>query len=150
MRRLIGIMALAFLFLAPLALTGCETEEFPVGDDTATFESDDFDEEWGLIIDVKLEIIGADDDELFSGTVTVKSMNPVALEALEGATAEKGISLDEAGGFINAIGGYANDFSVEPMIYWHFQVNGESAHLGAGTYQIRDGDHIAFHYKEAE
>ncbi len=144
MKRVISFMALALLVAMSFTLAACD-DSVRVGDDTATFVSDDFDEEWGLTIEVKLKIIGGDDDVLYSGTVEISSMNPVGLEALIGATEEKGINLDESGGFINSIGGYTNDFG--EMIYWRFYVNGETAHLGAGTFQVREGDLIEFRYE---
>jgi len=141
-----ALLLVVVLFVSLISF-GCAKEEFPVGTAEAVYVSDDYNAEWGHpVITVKVKIIGGEEKVLYSGTVTISSSNPVGIEALKGACEEASLSLTESGGFITEIDGYTNDTSTN--IYWGFLVNGEMAHLGAGTFQIREGDYLEFKYAE--
>jgi hypothetical protein len=64
-------------------------------------------------------------------------------DLLKKAAAENEIELrfksyGEMGIFIESIGGVENDFAGDR--FWQYWVNGEYAKIGAGSYQLKDGD----------
>lgn len=143
-----SFMLVIMLLAVSVVAVGCaEEEQFPVGDDYAEYVSDDYNADWGHpVITVKVKVVGGENKVIYSGTVKISAANPVGIQALKGACEENSISLTENGGFITEIDGYQNDSSTNT--YWGFYVNGKMAHLGAGTFQIREGDYLEFNYAE--
>lgn len=148
MRKVMKIfMTVALLLSLAVVVAGCAKEEFPVGDDHAELVTEDFNADWGHpVITVKLKVIGGEGKIIFSGTVKISAANPVGIYALQAACEEMSVSLTETGGFVTEVDGYTNDTSTNT--YWGFYVNGVMAHLGAGTFQVREGDYIEFSYAE--
>ena len=64
-----------------------------------------------------------------------------ALELLQQLDPTAMTSGEGAGAFVTAIGGHEADASKE---FWAFYVNGEAAQVGAGSYEMQDGDEITW------
>ena len=98
---------------------------------------------------VNLKIVGAEDDVLFNGKVTIKSPTMYGNEFLKAAVTDKGLA--QSGietGFVETIGDYVNNST--DNIYWLYTVNGASPAFGSNLYQMRDGDYMLWEYKAAE
>lgn len=140
------------MFLVVFGIFGfisCSSEEavFKVGSDIASYEPDELS---GYEVDreVYLQIMGPNDDEIFNGTVTVKSSNPTVYEAFLGAVLSKGIAQTSSAesGWIQAIDSYENGTNDR---YWLAYNNGESILVGANSSQIRNGDYIQLKFEES-
>lgn len=98
---------------------------------------------------VNLKIVGADEDVLFNGKVTLKSPTMMANEFLKAAVTDKGLA--QSGievGFVETIGDYVNNST--DSIYWLYTVNGETPSFGSNLYQLRDGDYMLWTYMQIE
>lgn len=140
MKKILGI---GLMVLALFGMIGCTPKEepvFEVGSDTGSYEPATL-TGYEVTRTVYIQIMGPNDDELFNGTVTVKSSNPTVYEALLAACTGKGISQTSASdsGFVTAIDDYVNGTN---DMYWMASINGESLLVGANSSQIRNNDYI--------
>jgi len=105
--------------------------------------------EYDPIYSINLKVVGADDDVLFHGKVTLKSPTMWANEFLKAAITDKGLAQNGIEvGFVDTLGDYVNNSA--DSIYWMFMVNGESPMVGCNQYQLRDGDYMQWTYTKFE
>ncbi|MBA2173831.1 DUF4430 domain-containing protein [Halobacillus locisalis] len=93
-----------------------------------------------------------------SATITLSQNNGEEKMANEEVTVEQGTTLLEAmentfevdvsEGFINGIEGISMD--EEKKMAWTYTINGEEAMVGAGEYELEQGDDIVFDYHSWE
>jgi uncharacterized lipoprotein YehR (DUF1307 family) len=121
---------------------------FEVGGDTVNEEVAGA-SEYDPTYTVNLKVVGAEDNVLYSGTVTLKSPTMWANEFLRAAITDKGLA--QSGievGFVDTIGDYVNNST--DGIYWMYSVNGVSPMVGSNQYQLRDGDYMLWAYAAYE
>lgn len=122
--------------------------QFEVGSDLVEEEAAGA-SEYDPTFTVNLKIVGADEDVLFNGKVTIKSPTMMANEFLKAAVTDKGLA--QSGievGFVDTIGDYVNNSA--DSIYWLYTVNGETPSFGSNLYQLRDGDYMLWTYTQIE
>lgn len=68
-----------------------------------------------------------------------------ALSLLTEAARAHSIRMDMSGGYVSGIQ-YLYEFDFGDLSGWIYQVNGQTAGVGADQYIPRDGDHITWHY----
>jgi len=117
---------------------------FEVGSDSVTAEAAGAGE-YDPTFTIKLKVVGANDDVLYSGTVALKSPTMMASEFLKAAITDKGLAQSGIDvGFVDTLGDYVNNST--DNIYWLYTVNGASPSFGCNTYQLRDGDYMLWSY----
>lgn len=72
------------------------------------------------------------------------SEKKTALDMLKASHEVKTKSFGDAGEFVEAINGTAPD----AKHFWAFYVNGQSSNVGAGSYELKDGDSIEWKLEE--
>ena len=105
--------------------------------------------EYDPVYAVSLKVVGAGNDVLFNGVVSLKSPTKWANEFLKAAITDKGLA--QSGievGFVDTLGDYMNNSA--DGYYWLYQVNGESPMVGCNQFQLRDGDHMLWQYMRFE
>jgi|GEM_PF-1060170 len=145
------------IVMSAVALVGCGTTssssasseetfdwQFAVGTDAVTAEGAGT-TEWSPSFTINLKVVGGAQEDLFSGTVTLKSDTMWASEFLKAAVTDKGIAQDGIDvGFVTTLGDYANN--AEESMYWMYTINGASPSFGCNQYQLRDGDFMLWTY----
>ena len=119
---------------------------FTPGSDVVEYEAAGA-SEYDPTFTVNLKIVGAEDDVLFDGKVTLKSATMWANEFLQAAVSDKGLA--QSGievGFVETLGDYTNNST--DNIYWGYTVNGVSPMVGSNQYQLRDNDYMVWTYAE--
>lgn len=98
---------------------------------------------------INLRIVGANEDELFNGTVKLTSPTMWCSEFVMAVVTAKNI--EQTGlevGYITAMGGY--EANAAENLFWLYTLNGEDAAFGCDKLQLREGDYIEFAYKAFE
>ena len=68
-----------------------------------------------------------------------------AITLLTEAARTHGIQMDMSGGYVSGIH-YLYEFDFGDLSGWIYQINGQTAGVGADQYILQDGDHIAWRY----
>lgn len=121
---------------------------FEVGKDAVEVEAAGA-SEYDPTYTVNLRVVGGNGEDLYNGTVTLKSPTMWVNEFLKAAVTDKGLA--QSGietGFIETIGDYVNNSS--DGLFWMYRINGEWPPFGSNQMQARNGDYIEFAYEKPE
>lgn len=147
------VTAIFLVFVMSLVFTACSMSEtdmektFEVGQDVVEMEAVGA-SEYDPTFTVNLRVVGGNGEDLYNGTVALKSPTMWVNEFLKAAITDKGLA--QSGietGFIDTIGDYVNNSA--DNYYWMYRVNGEMPAFGSNRLQARNGDYIEFVYEQS-
>lgn len=144
--RLVAALALVLLLsCAPFALAGCSSQsgEAPAADESAQ-TADGASDEAALSVQVVVDSSAADGSASFDGAVDLAA-GATVLDALEATGLDVVVENSTYGAYVDAIDGLATGAHGSAS-GWVYTVNGESIMENADSYELADGDAVAWTY----